>query len=266
MYEKPNPLLGDWITNDNELAIAKTITEKKIGNFDKIDMAALVEVMAQWRLLLGVTSDSTEQELIFICQFIYDNFPNLTLSDVKKAMNWAISGKLDLAYVSTKSISGLYVSKCLNTYEDHKAKILNEIAYNKQKHEDRLSIDSPSNVTALEKATIHKEYLINIYEKYHESNKIDDWGSIMYKWFRAIKMIQPNQDEVNEAVLAAQNRLIRERQESFNMFTKPTKQDIGISDEEKKKRYAREFFIAKIFDQYDIVELIKLIKIDYFNN
>ena len=91
--KKQNVLIGDWIRNDTEIAVAQTFSEKRIGSFDREDMAKLVEVMAKWRVLLGVNNDSSETELIVICQFVYDNFKKFTLMDIKLAMNWAVSGK-----------------------------------------------------------------------------------------------------------------------------------------------------------------------------
>ncbi len=74
MSVKQNKLIGDWIQNEVEYEVAKTFDGKRIGQYTKEDMTKLVELMAHWRVLLGVTSDSTEIELVVICQFVYDNF------------------------------------------------------------------------------------------------------------------------------------------------------------------------------------------------
>lgn len=255
-------LVGSWVKNPDELAIAKTVSEKKISQFDKKDMADLVAVMGQWRLLLGVTSEVTDAELIFICQFVYDNFGRFTISDIKMAMNWAISGKLDIGFVSQKTISAFYISKCLNTYEELKARIINDLAYKREKHENQLSIEASKNATQEQKATIHKEYLVSMYNSYKNNGVINDYGDFIYKWMKQESILAPNNQDVTDALAAAQDRLLKERKADSSIANKLKPDD--KSDEEKKKRFAREFLVMRIFERNDIIELLKQVKLEYF--
>jgi hypothetical protein len=255
-------MIGSWIKNTDELAIAKTVTEKKISQFDKKDMAELVAVMAQWRLLLGTTNDVTDGELIFICQFVYDNFGRFSLSDIKMSMNWAISGKLEIGFVSQKTLSAYYISRCLNIYEETKARIINELAYKRDKHENSLSIEASKNATKEEKANIHKEYLVSIYNTYQNTGEINDYGDFIYKWMRHEEILKPNNQDVTDAIAAAQLRLIKERK-ADNNIGKNLKPD-DKNDEEKKKRFAREFLVMRIFSRIELIELLKQVKLEYF--
>jgi len=248
--------------NLEELAVAKTMEEKKISQFNKSDMAGLVSLLGQWKVLLGSNTEISDAELIFVCQFIYDNFGRFTLSDVKIAMQMAISGKLNIEYVSQKTISGLYISKCLNSYEEYKARIINELAYKKQKQENQLSIEASKNATQQEKASIHKEYLVSMYNSYKNNGVINDYGDFIYKWMKQESILTPNNKDVTDALAAAQERLTKERNldNSIGNKLKPEEK----SDEEKKKRFAREFLVMRIFESNDIVELLKLVKLEYF--
>ena len=154
---KPNKLIGDWINNNEQYAIAQTFSEKKIGQFDKNDMAKLVDAIATWQVMLGIGNDTTEQELVFICQFIYDNFYTLTLSDINMAMKLVVSQKIKLEYTSQKKITALYVSKSLNAYVEYKTDIYNEILRNKVKHIDKLESKNIRVLTQNEKANDFKK-------------------------------------------------------------------------------------------------------------
>lgn len=248
--------------NSEEISIAQTMSEKKISQFNKSDMAGLVSLLGQWKVLLGSTTEITDAELIFVCQFIYDNFGRFTLSDIKITMQMAISGKLNIEYVSQKTISGLYISKCLNSYEEYKARIINELAYKKQKHENQLSIEASKNATQEQKATIHKEYLVSMYNSYKNNGVINDYGDFIYKWMKQESILAPNNQDIADALAAAQERLTKERNldNSIGNKLKPEEK----SDEEKKKRFAREFLVMKIFESNDIIELLKLVKLEYF--
>ena len=256
-------MIGSWVKNESELAIAKTVIDKRISQFNKTDMSELVSLMGQWRLLLGVTTEVTDAELIFICQFIYDNFGRFTLSDIRIAMNWSISGKLDIGFVSQKNISAYYVSRCLNTYEEFKARVINDLAYKRQKHQNELSIEASKHTTPENKATIHKEYIVSMYERLKTTGTINDYGDFIYKWLRHENILSPNNQDVADAVAAAQQRFIKERNLENNTIGSKLKPN-DKTDEEKKKRFAREFLVIRIMERTDVIDLLKQVKIEYF--
>ena len=266
--QKPNNLIGEWIKTDDELATARTFSEKRIKDYKSEDMAELVKVMAQWRLLLGVTNDSTETELIVICQFIYDNFGKFTLADIRLAMNWSISGKIDVGFVTQKNISAFYISKCMQSYEARKILLVNEIAYNKQRMESRRDLDTKSEVTPEYKCQVFKEYLISIYESYKDNETFWDTQESIYKWMKATNQINPTKDEIDEALNYADVKMRKDKEER-NMETilrgiKPTSAD--QNPEEKRKKYAREYIVCKKFDETDIIQLLKKVHVSYFKN
>jgi hypothetical protein len=179
-------------------------------------------------------------------------------------MNMIISGKLDVSFVSTKSLSANYVSKCLNVYEDYKAETINRIAQNKEKLLLREEIDNPKPISAAEKMHIFKEFFINVYKGYNDKGVVDDRGGFGYKWLKHVNLILATTQNISEAMEAAQERFIKERNQNFSLFEKALKNDVPVNEAEIKKRFAREYLIAKIFDKYSFVQLIELIKIDYF--
>lgn len=266
--QKPNNLIGEWIKTDDELAAVRTFSEKRIKDYNSEDMAELVKVMAQWRLLLGVTNDSTETELIVICQFIYDNFGKFTLADIRLAMNWSISGKIDVGFVTQKNISAFYISKCMQSYEARKMHLVNEIAHNKHRYESRRDLDTKSEVTPEYKCQVFKEYLISIYESYKENNTFWDTQESIYKWMKSTSQINPSKDEIDEALNYADVKLRKEKEERYMESVlkriKPTSAD--QNPEEKRKKYAREYIVCKKFDEMDIIQLLKKVYVSYFKN
>lgn len=266
--QKPNNLIGSWVRTDDELSVARTFSEKRIKDYKSEDMAELVKVMAQWRLLLGVTNDSTETELIVICQFIYDNFGKFTLADIRLAMNWSISGKIDVGFVTQKNISAFYISKCMQSYEARKIQLVNEIAYNKQRFESRRDLDTKSDVTPEYKCQVFKEYLISIYESYKDNETFWDTQESIYKWMKSTNQLNPTKEEIDKALIYADVKMRKEKEER-NMETilrgiKPTSAD--QNPEEKRKKYAREHIVCKKFESTDIIQLLKKVHVSYFKN
>lgn len=262
-YNGQNSLIGDWIKTETELAIAKTYAEKKIGDFTREDMTKLVEIMAQWRVLLGVTSEPTEQELIIICQFMYDNFKKFTLADVRLAMNWAIGGRLDVGFVTQKNISSYYVSRVMNAYDDYKRHIFNDMMAEREKYKQRLEIDKPRQQTPKEKAETFKDFVVSMYKAYQKDSLLYDVGDSLYDWIKRTGQLNPTKEEVQAAVEYGKEKyseIMRERNLRQILSEAVDKK----SKEEQQKKFAREYIIRLYFERYTLGDIIKKIELTQF--
>jgi hypothetical protein len=270
LSNKQNELIGSWIENETELELVKTFSTKRIGHFTKEDMAQLVELMAKWKVLLGAANEATSAELVLICQFIYDNFKKFTLEDIKIAMNWAISGKIDMSFVSTKTISALYVSKALQLYEDEKKLIINKIAAEKAAFERKESINNATPETPQEKANIFKSILIDVYINYKENGKFFDFKDFVYNWMKNNKIFIPSKKDVNDAMIYGEikNREYKQlEQKDKKEFLNATKYFESQDDEYKKKKFARQYIVTQFFDKLNnLQELLSYIKLEQFKN
>jgi hypothetical protein len=262
-FSKQNPLIGNWINDDNELAIAKTFDDKRLKDYNAEDMVRLVEVMAKWRLLLGVTSDVSSAELTFICQFLYDNFKNITLSDINLSMNWAISGKIEIGFVSQKTISSFYVSKALLAYSEQKKKIVEDILYKKERHEIRESNSRVVELNAEKRANNFKDYLIAVYNNYEDMGVVNDLGDMVYKWLKKSEILITTPELVSNALVYGNEKYIEERQNE-SLIGIINKVVDTFTEENRKKKLARAYIISTIFSKMTLQELILKIKISHF--
>ena len=264
-YKGQNLLIGDWIKNESDLLIVQTFSEKRIADFNKEDMKGLVEIMGKWRFLLGVQSESSDTELVYICQFIYDEFKKFTLSDIRMAMNWAISGKIDMTFVSQKTLSAAYVSKAIQAYEDEKRAIIKRISYDKESYERNKQRDEPLKVTPEEQANTFLTILLDAYKKYKESGIFYDLGDFIYNWMKNNKIANITKEVVNDAMIYGETR--------FREFKEEQKHEAGMrrikimnagNDDFHKKKFAREYIIRKFFDKVEFDQLVKLVKVEQF--
>ena len=206
-----NPLLGEWIKTNLDYDIAVTYSEKKLGQYNREDLTMLVEIMAQWKVHLGVVGEGFDNELIFITQFLYDNFKHFTISDIRLAMQWAISGKLDLQFVSTKVLSSHYVSKALNLYEDEKRAIVNKIAQERESYLRNKELNSKLEETPIDKANSFKDHIIAVYQTYKAHGRFVDIGDLIYNWVRENNIYKITNKDIDEALKYSQEKFIEER-------------------------------------------------------
>lgn len=245
------------------MQVARTYGEKCIGDFNREDMTKLVELMAKWRLLLGVTSESSDQELIVICQFVYDNFKKYTLSDINLAMNWTISGKIEVQFVSQKTLSSYYVSKAINAYDAEKREIVNEIAENRNRHLIEQEINNPKPLTQVQKANYFREFIVSLYKSYTEGGLFYDVDDSVYNWLKSQKMINPKKEEIAAAMRYAEERYKQTIKGSS--FKDVMEQSfMSKNKEEQIKKFAREFIVMQIFEFEGLPSLINKIKPEQF--
>ena len=265
--KRQNKLIGDWIQNETEYEIALTYEHKKIGDYTKEDMTKLVELMAHWRILLGVTTESTEMELVVICQFVYDNFKKFSLADIRLAMNWTISGKVDVGFVSQKSLSSFYVSKALNAYDEQKRHIFNDLMERRERHLRRLEIEQKVEVSSEEMANNFKDMVVGCYRAYKDNQNFYDFNDFIYNWMKRTGQIQATQEEINAAVFYGQEKYREERrsENAANIIRQIANIDTKDNKEERQKKYAREYIIKKYFDKYTLGEIISKINPSQFS-
>lgn len=259
--------MGEWIKNEDQLAIAKTYSQKPIGQFSREELQYLVEVMGTWRILLGASTDPTEHELIIITQFVYDNFKKLTIPDIQLAMNWAISGKTDLGFVSTKIISSFYVSKAINAYLVLKKEILQSIAEEKDKYLRIKEIEESKNKkpTPEQKAQIFKEHIASLYESHKKGIPWFDFGDIVYEWIKKTGQLNRNPEVIQKAIKYGEDRYLAERRgENMKGSLQDALINYGGKKEQRQKKYARQYMVMIYFDQLSLPEIINKINISQF--
>jgi hypothetical protein len=260
--QQSNSLIGQWLASNEEVDIVNSYGEKKIRYFNKEDLKQVVELIARWRMLLGVTSESSDIELVVITQFIYDNYPSLSITDINFAMNWSISGKVEIGFVSQKNISSYYVSRAINAYIAEKKNIMKSIEERRNtflaQSEDKIIEQTP-----IQQANTFKNIVLNLYDSHGKQKQIIDYNDIVYNWLKKTKNLCLDPAVISNAIRFGKQRVYEEKQDSvlMNKINQSLEQDREL----REKKYARVFMINYFFDSIKHEsELVKLIKVSDF--
>jgi len=65
---------------------------------------------------VGLTDKVDDKDIITLTKFTEEAFPNLTIEDIKLAINLSMKGSLDADIECYGNFSPLYISKILNAY------------------------------------------------------------------------------------------------------------------------------------------------------
>lgn len=273
-----SPYYGQWIKNEVERELAQTFVEKPLRHYEREDFNDIIALMKTWKTYIGISvadisveeiKKALEAELVILVQFLYDNFPHITYTDLKLARNWAVSGKTDLTKVSKKTLSAEYVSRSIVLYEERKREILSEMNRNKAafiRAEEEKKAKQPK--TPAEKANLLKSFVMGYYDSHQKGLNFVDMRDHVYNWIKNSKVFAVSAEMIAEAGVYANTRFNNEKSElnKVNALAgHPIIKDTPEDEENRKNKYKKHFIIMKFFEKHSIDDIVKMIHPDQFN-
>ena len=198
------------------------------------------------------------KELTLLASFVFENYQNITYEEISLAINLSLTNKLDCDVRTFNSFSPMYVSRILNAYQEYKRGLYNDLMRKKETLDNKLLMEKKP--TPKEKMDGVIDLIRYFYEGYKDKGIINDHFNTLYNFFRRTNKLNPSKEVVNEALEYAKIKVVEHNNE-FGDFVygkeKPNKENL-------EKKYARNYCVQKLFDNINIDEFIKTIKIEEF--
>jgi hypothetical protein len=223
----------------------------------------LIDILAKWRWMSGINTNNQNEndlakELTLLASFVFENYQNITYEEISLAINLSLTNKLDCDVRTFNSFSPMYVSRILNAYQEYKRGLYNDLMRKKETFDNKLLMEKKP--TPKEKMDGVIDLIRYFYEEYKEKGIINDHFNTLYNFFRRTNKLNPSKEVVNEALEYAKIKVVEHNNE-FGDFVygkeKPNKENL-------EKKYARNYCVQKLFDNINIDEFIKTIKIEEF--
>lgn len=248
-------------TND-EKTIIKAIEESEfIGNLR--DTNKIIDVVAKWRIYIGMPKQDISEELSVIANFIGMTYKHLTLKEIELAYHLsAIKVLDDVEFYGY--FSPMYVGKVIDAYLYYRKKQLADAIRRKEKHEwelaDKKNIPSPE-----KQAEDWKEMVESFYKKYQENGEIEDVFNLCYDYFRnKNKLLKISKEVLDEALVYGVEKALA-RKKTVNPFLKFNLEVEQTNLEIEKQRWAKNYCVQKFFSTIkDINLLLETIKPEHF--
>lgn len=126
---KPKSILDQAQTSEQVELVQSVRAGKPISMLVNDENDTLIETIARWRWLLGISASPDKTEFIATIDFIKTNYGTLTISEIILAINLSLKGSLDADNKPYGVFSALYISNILNAYLNYKDKIYRELAH-----------------------------------------------------------------------------------------------------------------------------------------
>lgn len=126
-------ILPIWVTNKNEVDVFKSKSGLPLCQLDRNGEDMLTAFIGQWSVDLGIVIGLDAFELTYIENWIKENYPSMTISQLNLAKKLALTRQLDCNPVPYGKLSPLYIGGIINAYTEYEERVDSRIRDNKKK-------------------------------------------------------------------------------------------------------------------------------------
>ena len=243
-----------------------SLVNKKFKEYStEKDLLLMNALITKWAKYIGAKQPEA-LDLNTIANYIKESFPNFNDVDLNEMINLLVNGRLETDAEAYGSLSVMYCSKVLHAYQDYKFKVLFRVREELQKMEN----EKPKVINKEERLKNFKDLLIHAEETTKTETYVDA-GDIIYGFIRKNKLMSIPKEMSDSAIEYGKKRFSDEKKKKYMEATikhhsYKTLSDLNFEEEDKVKKYAREYVVniwLKEFDVSKIIEKITYSMIDY---
>lgn len=173
--------IGDVAETPEQIKLANAVNEARLSQMSVEQIKEpLSSLIALWNLTIGKREELLPQIIVLIGKYVIEYYPQLTLSEIKLAIDLSVMGKLNVGAECYDNFSPMYVSKILNSYLDYKGQMVNEL--NKKKARSEQNEYKPIPQSELDLLML--ENIKKCFTDWKKDRQFNDWGFIVYDKFR----------------------------------------------------------------------------------
>jgi hypothetical protein len=243
-----------------------SLVNKKFKEYStEKDLLLMNALITKWAKYIGAKQPEA-LDLNTIANYIKESFPNFNDVDLNEMINLLVNGRLETDAEAYGSLSVMYCSKVLHAYQDYKFKVLFRVREELQKMEN----EKPKVINKEERLKNFKDLLVHAEETTKTETYVDA-GDIIYGFIRKNKLMSIPKEMSDSAIEYGKKRFSDEKKKKYMEATikhhsYKTLSDLNFEEEDKVKKYAREYVVniwLKEFDVSKIIEKITYSMIDY---
>jgi hypothetical protein len=257
--------VGIQLVNPNQI---KNVSQSQVGIYNaslsnkkfkeystEKDLLLMNALITKWAKYIGAKQPEA-LDLNSIANYIRESFPNFNDVDLNELITLLVNGRLETDAEAYGSLSIMYCSKVLHAYQDYKFKVLFKVREELQKIEST----KPKPINKDERLANFKKLLLYAKETAKKENYIDA-GDIVYGFIRNSKLVAIPKQVQNDALEYGKKRFSDEKKKRYMEATikhhsYQTLSDLNFEEEDKVKKYAREYVVNLWLKEVDIQPIV----------
>ena len=258
---EPKPL-SEFVQNEEEFQIVNCVQNSiLIRNLEgALQNPLLLQVVTEWRMYIGIPKTDVSEELVLLSKFLFDNYGNLTIDEIRLAYNLSARRKLqDVEFYGY--FSPMYVAKVLDSYLYYRKLTMADVIRRKEKDDERIR-EEKNRPTTKQQSEDTKQLIREVYAEYVENGEVRDVFNIVYNFMRKhrdLLSFHINKEQLEQAIEYGKVKA-REMRDKKPLFERVLPSDAKIESD----RYARNWCVQNYFKNVDIDVLLNNIKPELF--
>lgn len=253
---KPNQdYVMKFVRTEQERELVLATFENKLATITKDEANALIELIGKWGYCVGVSNKLAAEDILLICKYLKDEFSSMTLSEIKLAMNLSLKGDIEVRFYGQLSV--MYITMVLKAYRDYKVSQLKDLFERKERHQD---VDDNPKLSKKESYDILIHALKEEYNKYVNTNSVDDHFSMIFKHMKKIGVIRINDDLTARAIEYAYKMIEERRIKEATTFGDLLRK--SYDHDTLKRKYCRNYCVQELFKNESLDSLVAIVDID----
>ncbi len=212
----------------------------------------IVSLLMEWSIMLGIKEPMTPEYNVVNAKFLIDNYYFLTISEIRQAMQWSITGKLDIDPTCYGLLAPIYIAKILNKYIGKKDAVMQMLHFRRNEKVGIAKLKEKHKIPYSESVNNHKAFLIE-HMSLMKSKKVPDVaGNLVWRFLQRCKVVseksfnQESSDYANEKM--ATLKVTRDYRDEIS---KLTKNQIEVKTDVTIERFMQDYVIFQFISTID---------------
>lgn len=224
------------------------------------DYNEVLELLSRWRVSVGQIKDIPAAQLKMETEFLIQNYPELTTTDVQVMIELLTRGLLDLK-LDYVNFSALFMGRVINAYFNYKAGVISLV----NEKVDRI-LPQQEDRTTVQRVEDMKGLISECHKHYKEGFKENFFNGTVYEFLRLTKRIVITK-ELSEKAHAHATFAYSSRRDNKNRsiaeLSKPTDEMVDIK-KSAIRQLCIDFHLKHFFDNNKLPDALKMVLAENF--
>lgn len=210
-------------------------------------------VLTEWGFMVGTRDANTPEENQINAKFIIREYDEITLEEIRQAMNWSITGKLSIDPACYGKFAPMYIAKVLNAYLNERDVVMQTLRRRwRQKLWQEEWEERTKEPPYEEKVSEHRKFLQRHLTEMKTKRKSDSLGSLCWKFLsRALQVDEVQFDQQAKDYADGQWMMFKLNEDYYRHMKNLTHAQVNDKMDAYKLGYMRDYIILKWVDTVD---------------
>lgn len=238
-----------YATDESERNVVLATANLKMAEMTKEAGEKLIEVVGKWYFYLGLSGKSNPDDIIMLCRFLKDTFPELTVNEIELAIDMKMKGHFtEVDFYG--NLTPLYASQIINAYKEYRHEKLKSVFEKKERN----TVYETPKMSMEENHKLLVDAIQHEWRRFNSTGIVDDLFSFIYDFAVRTGRISEDATKSEAAQAYAMKRIQADSVSEASTIGDIIKKSYTANREVAEMRYRRNFAVIELFKKINNIE------------